>query len=320
MTDVKGKPIFVVFATPSLSAHVCIDYHLAMLNTEAHLNNLGITGRAHLIRPGDAYLSKVRSKMASDFLRDYPEATHLFFIDDDVSWQPEKVAEFLMRPENVIAGIYPKKSDNLDFPFTLGVDKETGKSIYSDDGKLIYSQMVPTGFLCIQRHVIEYIAERSTFFYDNEADGTRVKFFNIFKMGPQFHLESLVRAAVAEAKAKGVPASDLIATMEGILAQSLDWWGEDFGLCQDLLFYGCDIWVDPNITMTHRGTKKWTSRLADHLPAFELNARASIEATAASVAQDVAPLAPPAPSVTRQARRAVARKRNGTAPHAGARA
>jgi hypothetical protein len=234
---------FVVFCTPALQSWLSIDYHISMIQTEAQLGVKGIA-RGHLIRPGDAYLAKVRSKLASDFLRDHPLATDLFFIDDDVSWPPEKVLEFLERPEDVVAGIYPKKSDDLDFPLELAIDGSTGDLVPSHDGKLLMATMVPTGFLRIKRHVVQKIADASTFFHDNESDGSRPKFWNIFKMG---------------------------------MSEDGSWWGEDYAFCQEWRGMGGTIWVDPNMTMTHRGTKKWQTSLADHLEQFRKRGKQVVE-------------------------------------------
>lgn len=277
----------ICFATCAVDGWVTTETMTSMLLTQEILHAHGIIS-AYLLRPGDPYLSKVRSKLAIDFLRDWPQATDLFFIDDDVSWQPEKVLEILMRPEDVVAGIYPKKSDTADFPLELLHDDRTGAVKRSADGKLVQANMVPTGFLRIRRPVIEHMANKAVqegrIFHESEIDGTPKQFPEVFRMG---------------------------------LFAGTGWWGEDFKWCDDWLECGGGIWVDPDILFTHRGEKKWAGKLSDHLHVYEANARATIKALSEN--KPLPPAAAPDRSDMRPKPRAAPKsKRNGATQHAGA--
>lgn len=233
MSDDTKNDVRVVFATPTLSHQVCLEYLNSIIQTTWLLWNNRINF-GFLQRGGDPYLGKVRSKIATDFLRKYPNATDLFFLDDDVGWEPEAVIRFLERPEPVLAGIYPKKSDELDYPVHLCSDLETGKLIENSDG-LFLAQAVPTGFLRIKRWVLEKMAEISGIFYDEEYDHSVGTYFNIFEMGVPPHR----------------------------------WWtGEDYAFTRKWIDMGGEVWVDPNIKFTHRGQKKWEGNLVNDIEVF----------------------------------------------------
>lgn len=232
MAGMPQPPRMVVFATPTLTGRVTIGYHLGMIEAGTILGRHGFNF-AHILRPGDPYLSKVRSKMATDFLRDYPTAEALFFIDDDVKFPAEKVLEFMQRPEPVLAGLYPMKDDEINFPAHLACDPVTGQVIERDG--LVRAMMVPTGFLRIRREVLEIFARDVPLFVDAEAGGKSKPYSHIFQMGME-------------------PDGGFI--------------GEDCKWCQMWVNAGGEIWVDPNIEFGHTGSKTWTSNFSEHLARY----------------------------------------------------
>jgi hypothetical protein len=225
-----------------------LEFHRSTIETEWMLADKGIP-HGYLQRGGDQFIAKVRSKLATEFLRDYPMATDLFFLDDDIGWPAAKVVEFIERPEDVLAGVYPKKSDARDFPVELSVDPVSGLLIERDG--LVKANGVPTGFMRIKRHVLERLAEKAPLFRDLELDGSTKEYHGIFQSG---------------------------------IGPDGWWWGEDYSFCRNVTDLGCEIWVDPAIEFTHRGNKKWTDTLADHMGVFRDRAFAAAAALTKEVA------------------------------------
>jgi hypothetical protein len=221
----------VVFMTPCLSSHVSMDFHMSMLTTEDELNKRGIS-RAHVLRPGDPYLAKVRSKMASDFLRDYPAADSLFFIDDDVGWPAQKAVDFVRYDKDIVGGIYPKKTDNNEWPVQL--DMEGGRPV--EENGLVRVMLAPTGFLCIKRPVLEQMAAKAGQYLNTVQLVNPAKHWNIFDMG--FFLPDGTRPY----------------PMDGRVGE---FWGEDYYFCRKWRDMGGHIWIDPDIEFTHTGKKTW---------------------------------------------------------------
>lgn len=224
----------VVFATPAFDFNVSSDHKLSTISTERLLMAHGIAV-SHMSLDGDAYLAKVRSKMATKFLEDYPTAQKLFFIDADVGgWEPQKALEFIIRHEPVLAGVYPKKCDNIDFPCVLLGDRDNGGGLIRQNG-LVAASMVPTGFLCIHRSVLEKVAAQSKKFWStHDTDLSRQRLYTeVFKMG--------------------------------VDRDGGDWVGEDPWFCREIIAMGIDIWVDDDISFSHQGTKKWKRKLREHI-------------------------------------------------------
>lgn len=240
MTDLPKTDTCVIFATPCYDHRVCYEFLKSSLETEWALNARGIA-RGYIGRGGDQFIAKVRNKIVTEFLKNYPMATHLFFLDDDIGWPPGKVIEFLDRPEDIIAGIYPKKQENRDFPVELEADAFSG-SLVERDG-LVKARGVPTGFMRIKRRVLEKMAEVSGTFREMDADGTWGEYYEIFRCG----------------------------VMNG------EFNGEDYIFCQNAMAMGFEIWVDPNIPFTHRGNKKWADNLSLHLDVFREKAKVASE-------------------------------------------
>lgn len=236
MNSIPTTSTCVIFGTPTYDHRVCYEFHRSALETEWALNAKG-WARGYIGRGGDQFIAKARNKIATEFLQSYPMATHLFFIDDDVGWPAHKVIEFLSRPEDIIAGIYPKKQDDRDFPVELEADATTGELIEKDG--LIKARAVPTGFMCIRRRVLEKLAEQAGIFREYEIGAGKREFYNIFRTG--------------------------------VMNEEFN--GEDYLMCLNATALGFEIWVDPNIEFTHRGQRKWTDNLSLHLDVFREKAR-----------------------------------------------
>lgn len=224
----------VVFSTPSLSKGVCVEYLQSALATQHAVYQAGFD-QVWRVQGGDPYLAKVRNRLASEFLDRFPDATDLFFLDDDMGWPPDAVLRVLNRPEPVIVGAYPKKQERTEFPIQMLLD-EAGDFIEKDGLYRVY--LAPTGFMRIKREVIEKLAAQSGQFMDPDAEGNDVRCWDIFRMG---YMGS------ADDPARGM------------------WWGEDYHFSARCYQAGIEIWCDPDILFTHRGGKIWAANFVDSL-------------------------------------------------------
>ena len=224
----------VAFGIPSLSKSISIETYQSMMTLQWKMFSDGYP-LVQIIIGGDPYLAKVRNKIATVFLKNHPSATDLFFIDDDVGFPEEAAMRLIRSDKDVIAGIYPKKDDIAQYPVEMQVDMETKGLIR--DGDLCLAAFVPTGFLRIKRHVLEKMAAESQTYFDKDNTGGDMEIFNIFEMG----------YSPADGK----------------------WWGEDYAFCQRWRNMGGEVWVDPNIPFTHRGSKIWEGNFSGALAHYE---------------------------------------------------
>ncbi len=132
-----------------------------------------------------------------------------------------------------MAGIYPKKNDNIEFPCELEVEDN---ALIERDG-WVKARAVPTGFLRIKREVLERMSATAHRYIDGTGGGKEAR--NIFQMG--FCADKVAETGFGE------------------------WWGEDYAWCRDYHGIQGQIWVWPNINFGHMGTKTWRANFQPYV-------------------------------------------------------
>jgi hypothetical protein len=121
----------------------------------------------------DSLISRARNAAAAEFLSS--DATHLLFIDADISFDPEDVLKLIRSNKDVICSPYPKKyikdNPNDGRPFEP-VDFAVSGSMRKVSEKEYEIQSVATGFLLIKRKVFENLIDKyPEIEYVNDIDG-----------------------------------------------------------------------------------------------------------------------------------------------------
>jgi hypothetical protein len=122
-----------------------------------------------LLHHGDPHVDDGRNACVAQFLES--GAPRFLFIDDDVGWVAEELVKFIKHDRDVVAAIYPKKTDNPDWPVRL----LPGPLQAEEDG-LLQVENVPTGFLLIKRHVLETMAADAVWFKRKDSGQTPLLF------------------------------------------------------------------------------------------------------------------------------------------------
>lgn len=122
-----------------------------------------------LLHQGDPHVDDGRNACVAKFLES--GAPKFLFIDDDVGWVAEELIKFIKHDRDVVAAIYPKKSDTLEWPVRLipGV-------LQAEADGLVQVENVPTGFLMISRRCIEMMAAKAVWFNRKDAGKTPLLF------------------------------------------------------------------------------------------------------------------------------------------------
>jgi hypothetical protein len=225
----------VAFAVPSLTHSVAMEFFVSAMQTEWLLAHHGYK-RSWMNHCGDQFIAKARNKLVKEFLTNHPDCENFFFLDDDIGWPAAKVLEFCERDEDVLVGVYPKKSDEPDWPVMLA--GEDGDLVEKDG--LIRVLRAPTGFMRIKRRVLETLAKFAPPFMDTNRAGETETTLGLFAAG---------------------------------VAPDGWFWTEDYVFSQNVTGCGFDIWCDPDIAFSHRGNKVWTGSIKDDLPIFRDRAR-----------------------------------------------
>lgn len=161
---------YVYVATPAYDNKVDTDFSQSLANALWHAFPFGIHASvSHLAN--SAFIELSRNIFVAYFLHDpaLKDATHLMFIDSDLKFDPKAfvgVVKACREDQPVIAGVYPRRQEELDYPCRLWPEPEhlekTGEEVYwldnPEEPRFVMANRVPTGFLCIRRNILEEMA------------------------------------------------------------------------------------------------------------------------------------------------------------------
>lgn len=162
---------------------------------------------------GNPYISGARAEMTRKALD--AKADVIFYIDYDVSWEPEDLMKVLQTEGDVVAGTYRCKTDDPEEVLYMGAlyCLDDGKPIVRKDGCLS-ARVAPAGFLKVTDRAID-------------------KFMRAYPelcYGPQYSLSV-----------------DLFhhGAHQGL------WWGEDYAFCRNYIDCGGEVWIVPDLNLDH---------------------------------------------------------------------
>ncbi len=148
----------VIIATPFYELKGFSPYINSLQATIRLLTAHGIDWR-FMDLSGDSYVHRARNTMCDAFLSD-PDATDLFFVDSDMSWNPESFVKMCLLPEELVGGSYPIKNcwdAWTSIPHWQEVDGQNvlkGRQL-GDGSALIEAFVLAGGFLRIKRSALE---------------------------------------------------------------------------------------------------------------------------------------------------------------------
>ena len=97
----------VFIATPCFGGLVSQHYMQSILGL-MHLSGSAGFDAALALLGHDSLITRSRNTLVSQFMS-MPEATHLLFVDADISFEPAQVADMLRFDRDFVAGVYPLK-------------------------------------------------------------------------------------------------------------------------------------------------------------------------------------------------------------------
>ena len=122
---------------------------------------------------GDSLIPRARNRLVAEFMAD-PQWTHLFWIDADIGFAPEAALRLLLAGRDVVAGIYPHKTDGwpvggLAQALPAGSTRQDFEALYAsfpvnardttiDADGFMEVLDAPTGFMLIARDVFMRMA------------------------------------------------------------------------------------------------------------------------------------------------------------------
>lgn len=141
----------VFFATPCYGGLVTDQFFLSMFKASQELVKHGITFRLTTLR-NESLVTRARNILSAMFLDS--GATHLFFIDADIEFEPDSIIRMLAMDKDIIAAAYPKKALPVQYAMNFKYIDPVKKQIRMERGAVEVWD-ASTGFFCIKREVFE---------------------------------------------------------------------------------------------------------------------------------------------------------------------
>ena len=170
------KKVYV--ATPCYDAMMTMQYTMSVLNMVSMFNQYKIEFVIDFLG-NESLIPRARNKCLGRFMEgDY---THLLFIDADIEFPAHAVLDLILFDKDVVCGSYPKKTYNWNrFMYSMQNDKDSKESLDSRgldfaynaesdangeiirDGNFIKVRHASTGFMMIQRQIVEKLQKIHT--------------------------------------------------------------------------------------------------------------------------------------------------------------
>jgi hypothetical protein len=216
--NLVGRKLMI--AIPAYDGKLNIDSAFALSNLAVQVQPLGVKlYLTHL--SGCSLITKARNSLVADFLKS--DADTLLFVDADVVINADAVLRLmaLSLGKDITAGIYPRRG--MDRKFFLDYYLDENNAMEFDANGLLRVKRIGTGFMMIQRHVIEeMIAAHPEWAYDNNVDNrTDHAIFDLKIVDGQYY-------------------------------------GEDYLFCDRATEMGFTVFLDPSISLPHVGQEKFT--------------------------------------------------------------
>ena len=116
---IKNKPL-VVILTPCYGGLCHVNYTICLIETIKIFNYFSIPLQVDFCK-NDSLVSRARNNLVAKAMN-RREMTHIMFIDNDISWNPNDVIKLMLDDKNLIGGVYPLKK--YEWLKCLEIDKE----------------------------------------------------------------------------------------------------------------------------------------------------------------------------------------------------
>lgn len=243
----RSKHIFI--ATPCYGGQIGEPYFRSMMRLAILCNKYEIPYTVSTLA-NESLITRGRNTLVSFFMEN-PNATHLFFIDADIEFNPEDLLRMVAYDKPIIVGAYPKKAINwnsiitasrnnpeetaatieghssnyvVNFDFLKDADGNPTPQVQIVDN-LVRLKDAGTGFMCIKKEVIRQLMDLHP----------EMKYVNDINVDAKF--EPFMYA--------------LFDTM--IDPESRRYLSEDYMFCRLWQQAGGEVYLDPRTALNHVG-------------------------------------------------------------------
>jgi hypothetical protein len=235
-----SKDMHIVVCTPCFGGLVTQGYMLSTTNLLLLGSQAGINVGVELLG-FDSLITRSRNTLVAKFL-DQPTATHLMFIDADISYQPAQVFRMAAFDKDVVAGMYPLKirdwsteaiervrgGESLETAPLRYVGLPCEDSVRESEDGFITGEYAGTGFMMIHRRT----------------------FVRMMEAYPELQF------AAAHDRATHNPSPHQYALFDCMIEpETRHYLSEDYTFCRRWRDIGGAIWLDTQAPLVHTGSQ-----------------------------------------------------------------
>lgn len=225
----------LMIATPMYGGVCTLTYCLSLALTVA---DAARRKRNIAYKPGgDSLVTRARNLLTNEFLKS--DCTHLLWIDADIGWEPEAIWRMMDSGKDIVAGVYPKKCLPISWPMNFLKQEQNEPLPTCPETNFIRVKDAPTGFMLIQRRVIETLIAR--------------------------HPEWACKFSGGNNPVHGYALWEAWTDTDGMYLS------EDFGFCRRAQAEGFEVWIDPTIKLSHTGNATYgPARMSDAMQMVDI--------------------------------------------------
>jgi hypothetical protein len=246
----------ILLATPCFGGRVSQNYMLSVIRLMSYAKSAGFDVSLSTLGY-DALISRARSTLVAAFL-DNPAATHLLFVDADISFEPMQVERLLKFDRDFTGALYPLKS--IDWDLIPQRCVERGESLRQaalsyvgtfcpeaerkQEGDFATGIYVGGGFQLLRRSALE----------------------KIIAAYPETRFSRVHSLPMSGSRREAVQSSNLFALFDCIIdPETGAYLSEDYSFCLRWRKIGGEIWIDAASKLTHSGPYDF---VGDHASRF----------------------------------------------------
>jgi hypothetical protein len=169
-------------------------------------------------------ITMARNALVHEFLK--TDATELLFIDADVVATADDMLRLMAQSRDITTGAYPRRAKDQNFFADLYFDANGDLEF---DGSLMRVERAPTGFMLIQRHVIEKLVAAHPEW--------------IYEKSPTEKMSAVFDFAIVDGK----------------------YVGEDYLFCDRATEMGFKVYIDVDISLPHVGSNEFSRNFREEV-------------------------------------------------------
>jgi acyl-CoA synthetase (AMP-forming)/AMP-acid ligase II len=260
----KNSPV-VYLLTPCFASLCYVNYVHCLMSTIELFRKSGIELIVEFCR-NDSLVSRARNNLVARAMAN-PKMTHIMFIDNDISWDPQDILKLVISDKNLVGGIYPLKNYNWT---DLVVDKRNPTSPNPNVVQDMIRRKNASQFkdIVTDENMVQFNLLRYNVNYVSNTLNIEKNLAKVKHLATGF---MMIKRSVIEKMSKAFPSTKYVDDVsflrpeENEFAYALfdcgveegHYFSEDWLFCHRWTKMGGSIWIDVSISLTHTGIEDY---------------------------------------------------------------